>query len=198
MKVNAKDVASGILLVLLAAVGLWLNTDHNLGSARRMGPGYMPMLAFWLQLGLGALVLILGFFSGPESLEKWTKLDLVTMVLGFAAAIVAYPIFNSIPLIANNWYPLGLAFLVGFAVLAISPPWRVVAFISAAMTVFGLLLDKGGLFMAVGATVVVSSFADRTHRPLGVAGLVVFLITLCWWVFIKELDIRVAIWPVLN
>ena len=61
MKLNAKDIAAGLFLILLAVVGLWLNQDHSLGTARRMGPGYMPMLVFWIQIGLGVLVLGLGF-----------------------------------------------------------------------------------------------------------------------------------------
>ena len=63
MKINAKDVASGALLILFAAVGLWLNQDHTLGSARRMGPGYMPMLVFWIQVGLGVVVLVHGLLQ---------------------------------------------------------------------------------------------------------------------------------------
>ncbi|MBE9607347.1 hypothetical protein IAI18_20960 [Acetobacteraceae bacterium H6797] len=195
MKLNAKDVASGIMLVAIAILGLWLNMDHTLGTARRMGPGYMPMLVFWLQLGLGAIVLIAGFFSGPDPLEKWTKVDLVTLFLGIAVGLGSYPLFASIGNLASNWYALGLAMLAGLVVLSISPGWRVIGVISAAMTIFGLLLDTGGLFLAIAGTIVVSALADRSHRPLGVAGLVVFLIALCWWVFIKELDIRVAIWP---
>lgn len=197
MKLNAKDVASGIMLVALALIGLWLNDAHNLGTARRMGPGYMPMLVFWLQFGLGAIVLVLGLFNGPDPMEKWTKIDFVTVFLGIAAALVTYPLFDSVEALSANWYALGLSTLVGFGILAISPSWRIIGLISAAMTVFGLLLDKGGLFLAIAGTVIVSAFADRSHRPLGVAGLVVFLIALCWWVFIKELDIRVAIWPTL-
>jgi hypothetical protein len=145
MKINAKDVASGLLLIGVAVVGLWLNQDHTLGTARRMGPGYMPMLVFWLQMGLGALVLAIGLFNGPDPLERWA--------------------------------------------------WRELVLVLAAMCVFGLLLEKGGLFLTIAVTVLVASLADRTHRPLGVLGLILFLIALCWFVFIRELDIRVNIWP---
>lgn len=145
MKINAKDVASGLLLIVIAAAGLYLNQDHNLGTARRMGPGYMPMLVFWLQMGLGVIVLGIGLFNGPDRLERWA--------------------------------------------------WRELVLVLASMCVFALLLEKGGLFLSIAATVVVAALADRTHRPLGVAGLVVFLIALCWFVFIRELDIRVNIWP---
>jgi hypothetical protein len=145
MKINQKDVLSGLLLIAVAMVGLWLNLDHTLGSARRMGPGYMPMLTLSLLLGLGAIVLVVGLFNGPDSLDRWA--------------------------------------------------WRELVLVLASMCVFAVLLEKGGLFLAIAATVGVAAFADRTHRPLGVLGLVVFLLALCWFVFIRELDIRVNIWP---
>lgn len=195
MRINAKDLASGIILLLLAAIGLWLNTEHTLGSARRMGPGYMPMLVFWVEMGLGAIVLILSFFGGLDPLEKWTKLDFTTLFLGIAAGLVAYPLISGVPALSANWYPLGLSLIVCLGVMAVSPGWRQLSFVLIGMTVFGVLLDQGGLFLAIAATVVASAFGDRTHRPLGVAACVVFLIALCWWVFIHELDIRVNVWP---
>ncbi len=134
MKLNAKDVTSGLLLIALAVAGLYINggffgiglESHSLGTARRMGPGYMPMLVFWILFGLGAIVLLMGFFNGPDPLDRWA--------------------------------------------------WRELVLVLAAMCVFGLLLEKGGLFLAIAATVAVSAMADRTHRPLGVLGLVVFLL----------------------
>jgi hypothetical protein len=195
MRINAKDLASGLLLLGIAAIGLWLNTEHTLGSARRMGPGYMPMLVFWIEAALGAGVLLLSLFSGPDPLEKWTKLDFVTLALGVAVTLVGYQVIAAIPALAGNWYPLGIGLILGFAVMAFSPGWRQLAFVLIGMTVFGVLLDRGGLFLAITATVVASALADKEHRPLGVLGCVVFLVALCWWVFIYELDIRVNIWP---
>ncbi|HWL80286.1 MAG TPA: hypothetical protein VNR89_04995 [Roseomonas sp.] len=196
MRINAKDFASALLLLALAAIGLWLNTDHTLGSARRMGPGYMPMLTFGLEFFLGLCVLGISMVSGPDPLERWTKIDFVSLFLGIAVTLVAYPLLLSVsPALGNNWYALGIAMIIGLGVMAISPGWRKMALILAGMTVFGVLLDHGGLFLAIAAMVVVSALADPEHRPLGVIGSVVFLIALCWWVFIYELDIRVNIWP---
>ncbi|MBO1074743.1 hypothetical protein [Roseomonas marmotae] len=195
MKINAKDLASGIFLLVLAAVGLWLNTDHTLGSARRMGPGYMPMLVFGLEFILGAIVLVVAFFGGTDPLEKWTKLDFVTLFIAIGVGLVAQPLLQGVPALANNWYSLGLALFISMMILAISPGWRVLAVVLAGLSIFGVLLDAGGFFLAITVMVIVAAFADKTHRPLGVAGCVVFLLALCWWVFIHELDIRVNVWP---
>jgi hypothetical protein len=196
MKINAKDLGSAVFLLVLAGLGLWLNMDHTLGSARRMGPGYMPMLVFWLEFALGLIVLGISLVSGPDPLEKWTKLDFVALAVSIGVGLVAYPLIASIPALEGNWYPLGISITIGLFILAISPGWRVLALVLAGMNIFGVLLDAGGLFLAIAAMVVVSAFADREHRPLGVAACVVFLIALCWWVFIYELDIRVNVWPV--
>lgn len=145
LKVNAKDVASGLLLILVAIAGLWLNQDHALGTPRRMGPGYMPMLVFLLQIAIGAAVLLVGLFNGPAPFETCA--------------------------------------------------WRPLISVLAAMSVFALLLERGGLLVAIVATVTVSAFADRSHRPLGVLGLTTFLVVLCWFVFVRQLDIRVKLLP---
>jgi hypothetical protein len=195
MKINAKDLASGILLLVLAGLGLWLNLDHTLGNSRRMGPGYMPMLVFWIEFGLGAIVLLMALFSSPDPLEKWLKLDFVTLAAAIVVGLVGYQVIARIPALEGNWYPLGIALTIALLILAVSPGWRVLGLVLAGMTIFGVLLDAGGLFLAIAAMVIIAAFADKDHRPMGVAACVVFLIALCWWVFIYELDIRVNIWP---
>lgn len=198
MKINAKDVASGALLILIAGIGLWLNQDHALGTARRMGPGYMPMLVFWVQLGLGSIVLGLAFFNGPDPMEKWTGLDASMLVLALivgSLVMVVAPLLNSV--FIGNYYALGLGMFAGFMVLCYAAGWRMLGFICAAMCIFSLLLEKGGLMLALAATIGVCALAEPEHRarPLGVLGLTIFLLALCWWIFIKQLDIRVAVWP---
>jgi hypothetical protein len=65
------------------------------------------------------------------------------------------------------------------------------------MCAFCLLLDSFGLMVALVATIFISAASEPEHRrrPVGVLGLTVFLLALCWWVFIKQLDIRVNVWP---
>jgi hypothetical protein len=196
LKINAKDLASGLFLVLVALVGLYLNQDHSLGTARRMGPGYMPMMVFYIQAGLGALVIFFSLFSGPDPLEKWTKMDWGSLALGIAAGTLAWKLSPSVwGFFGQTYNAVGLGITVGFLVMAISAGWKLLAIICAAVALFGLILEKGGFFAALTAVILVSCVAEHTHTKKGVAGLLVFLLVLCWWVFIYELDIRVNLWP---
>lgn len=196
VNINTKDLASGIFLILMAVIGLYLNQEHNLGSARRMGPGYMPAMTFYILAGLGVWVLIASLLSGPDPLEKWTGVDAGSLVAGIVVGAIVWKISPSIwSFFGQTYNGVGVGIMVGMLVMAYASGWRPLAIICAAVAFFGLLLEKGGFFAALTGLILVSVFADRSHTPKGVAGLLVFLLVLCWWVFIHELDIRVNLWP---
>jgi hypothetical protein len=206
MKINEKDVASGLFFILVAVAGLYINggflgiglEQHALGTPRRMGPGYMPMLVLWGLFGLGVLVLILGLFEGPDPLQRWTGLEsgalALAVVIGLAVGYLA-PTLS--PALGAGYNALGLGLLAGFAALCISHGWVLMGTICAAMCAFCLLLDSAGLMVALVATIFIAAAAEPEHRrrPVGVLGLTIFLLALCWWVFIDRLDIRVSVWP---
>lgn len=202
MKTNAKDLWAGGLLILIAVIGLFINggflgiglEQHTLGSARRMGPGYMPMLVLWLQLGLGVLIVLLGLRNGPEPLESWKKLDFVTLAIAVVAGIVIWRVMEGMGL-NTNYIQIGIACFVALMALAVSPAWRPLGLVLASFAIFALLLEPLGLMISIAALCVVAALADREHRPLGVVAMTLFLCVLCWFVFIRELDIRVPLWP---
>ncbi len=198
MKIGAKNIAAGVFFILLAAAGLYLNQDHALGSARRMGPGYMPMLVFWIQVGLGGLVLLNGLIGGPDPMQKWTGVESISFAASIALGLLVWYLSPALgPYFSQTYAGVGLGMLAGFLLLAYAAGWRMLALILAAMCVFSLLLEKLGLMLAIIGTVAISAMADPDHRarPLGVVGATIFLLGLCWWVFIRELDIRVPVWP---
>ena len=55
-----KDVLAGLLFSGVAVFGLWLSRDYPIGTALRMGTGYVPRLLCWVLFGLGAIVLLQG------------------------------------------------------------------------------------------------------------------------------------------
>ena len=47
----------------IAAFGLWLSRNYPIGTALRMGTGYVPRLLCWMLLGLGVVVLLQGLYE---------------------------------------------------------------------------------------------------------------------------------------
>ena len=59
-----KDVLAGLLFMGVGVLGLWLSRDYPIGTAFRMGTGYVPRLLCWILLGLGAVVFLQGLRDG--------------------------------------------------------------------------------------------------------------------------------------
>lgn len=61
-----KNVLSGLMFIVIAALGLWLGRNYPTGTLRRMGSGFMPQLLCWLLMGLGAIVLVQGLLHRDQ------------------------------------------------------------------------------------------------------------------------------------
>src|SRR5262245_23581691 len=62
-----RDVLAGLMFVGVALFGLWLSRDYPIGTALRMGTGYVPRLLCWILLGLGVVVLVQGLRAALAS-----------------------------------------------------------------------------------------------------------------------------------
>ena len=76
---------SGLLFIAIAAFGLWASRNYPVGTALRMGTGYMPRLLCWLLLGLGVIVLVQGLRQHAvplrSSAQAWRAVLSVTLSL---------------------------------------------------------------------------------------------------------------------
>jgi putative tricarboxylic transport membrane protein len=82
------DVLSGLLFIAIAAFGLWASRNYPVGTALRMGTGYMPRLLCWVLLGLGVIVLAQGLRQ--QALPLRSSPQAWRAVLSVAAALVAF------------------------------------------------------------------------------------------------------------
>jgi putative tricarboxylic transport membrane protein len=55
-----KDVLAGLMFIGVAVFGLVVSRNYPIGTALRMGTGYVPRLLCWILLGLGIVVLVQG------------------------------------------------------------------------------------------------------------------------------------------
>ena len=62
-----RDVLAGLLFIGVAVLGLWLSRDYPIGTALRMGTGYVPRLLCWLLFGLGAVVVVQGLREAQDA-----------------------------------------------------------------------------------------------------------------------------------
>jgi putative tricarboxylic transport membrane protein len=83
-----KDVLSGLLFVGVALLGLWLARDYPIGTALRMGTGYVPRLLCWILLALGIVILVQGLREAQSApalsfgdLSAWRAVVFVTASL---------------------------------------------------------------------------------------------------------------------
>jgi hypothetical protein len=61
-----KNVLAGLMFVAIAAFGLWVSRDYPVGTALRMGTGYVPRLLCWILLGLGAVIFLQGLYEADR------------------------------------------------------------------------------------------------------------------------------------
>jgi hypothetical protein len=63
-----KNVLAGLFFIGTAVFGLWLSRNYPIGTATRMGTGYVPRMLLWLLLVLGGGVLVQGLRAAREDM----------------------------------------------------------------------------------------------------------------------------------
>ena len=81
---NPNDVLTGIFLVAMAGLGLYLSWRLHAGTAAAMGPGYVPKMLCIILTGLGIANIVNGFFSEGEPFEAWHFWPLAWVLSGVA------------------------------------------------------------------------------------------------------------------
>jgi putative tricarboxylic transport membrane protein len=94
-----KDALAGLMFAAVGLFGLWVSRNYPIGTALRMGTGYVPRLLCWVLVGLGGIILIQGLLAGPSQPQAdehadapaggaWRPLVLVTASLvAFALSV---------------------------------------------------------------------------------------------------------------
>ena len=83
-----KNVLAGLLFMGVAILGLYLSRDYPIGTALRMGTGYVPRLLCWILLALGACVLLQGLRESPSAQGTVARLGWRPLVLVTAGLVL--------------------------------------------------------------------------------------------------------------
>jgi hypothetical protein len=67
---TSKDFWSGLLFMGMGAAALILGSDLRVGTAARMGPGFVPHAIGWILTALGAAIAVKGFTRDAERVVR--------------------------------------------------------------------------------------------------------------------------------
>jgi len=131
------DVLSGLLFIVIAALGLWISRDYPVGTALRMGTGYVPRLLCWGLLALGLIILVQGLRQPAPPLRPtaiaWRA------VLSVTIAIVAFALS-----LERLGLVLAILLLTGIGALAT----RTLRPLETAVAAVVLIVLSWGIFIA--------------------------------------------------
>jgi putative tricarboxylic transport membrane protein len=87
-----KEVLAGLMFMAFAVLGLWLSRNYPIGTAVRMGTGYVPRLLCWILLLLGVVILIMGLRAADaedgQPAVRWRPIVLIPgALIAFALTI---------------------------------------------------------------------------------------------------------------
>jgi hypothetical protein len=85
---RSADFQAGVTFILLAVLGIWLSRPLHIGTAVRMGPGYLPILTSHVLLGLGCATVALATLKPGSLAGAWCPRPLMSVV----AALVVFSI----------------------------------------------------------------------------------------------------------
>ena len=77
----SKDFLAGLMFIAFGLAALYFGRNLAVGTAVRMGPGYVPRALSYILLGLGGIVSVMALVSGSEPVEapRWKPITLVTI-----------------------------------------------------------------------------------------------------------------------
>src|SRR5690349_704334 len=68
MRVNAKDIASGLFFLIVGGSYFWMAwTGLSVGSALHMGPGYFPIILSTILMFFGLFIAVRGYLTMPDT-----------------------------------------------------------------------------------------------------------------------------------
>jgi len=133
---RSAGLIGGGLAILAGLAVVWVGAGYEVGTARRMGPGWFPVALGWLMAGLG-LLLAAASLRRPEPAEPSDLRALLAVGAGIAAFAALLERAGLVPA------ALALVLIAGMGGTRLSLPRQLL--LAAGLTGMSLLVFRLGL-----------------------------------------------------
>lgn len=82
---SPQDLGAGILFLIIGLAGVYFGKDLTFGTARRMGPGYFPVVISYMIMFMGAVVTLRSFKLDGPAIEKFHLRPALMLMVALAA-----------------------------------------------------------------------------------------------------------------
>lgn len=92
---SGNDLAAGLMCIGIALLVFWGVQDLRVGSAMRMGPGYLPSAYASILLVFGLVLTALAFRPGPRAaMEAWRARPMIALAASVLVFAYALPVLG--------------------------------------------------------------------------------------------------------
>ena len=96
----SKDLYSGVIFVVIAAIFAFSASNLKLGTAQQMGPGYVPVILCAILAALGIWLIVLGFLRTEEPAAGANLRSIAFVTGGVVAFVLVIRPLGLIPAVA--------------------------------------------------------------------------------------------------
>ena len=187
-------LAGGAFVVVGVAFAV-AATRYELGSALRMGPGYVPLVLGVLLVGLGLVVIGQGVAGRVRAAASTDPASAAVSKFDDRGPALASGAAQSVPQADSDSHhePGAEAGSPGSEPVRGPVPWARAGLLAAAVLLFGLTVRGAGLVPALLLTAFLAALAGRETGPVRAALIAVALTVLCVLVFVVGLQLRLPL-----
>lgn len=81
---SPQDLGAGLLFLAVGTAGIYFGQDLQFGSARRMGPGFFPLIISGLIIAMGMLVALRSLSVDGPAIERFQFRPIFMLMLALA------------------------------------------------------------------------------------------------------------------
>jgi hypothetical protein len=217
----SKDFLSGLLFIGFGLAALWFGRNLAMGTAVRMGPGYVPHMLAEIMMILGCIISLVALITSATPRERetvWIPVGIAAVVFIVVVRFLLTYLYSAPPpfllqmskelllLIAVTGI---IAVLLGAVLVSAlgrmraetegtvdlveTPHWKPITLVTIGIFVFALMFERTGLFPSLVALILIASYGGGEFKLTEVLGNIAVLTIMCVLVFKVGLKMNISI-----